>query len=121
MKRRVIEAITYPRMRLLATLDLENCPQCGIYNPVHPACRYCEQLEDCRWLTRNDEFSALTLRPMDELMEALVFCIDFVATECNLNDHNIGRCVCEACTWVRDARALLREYRGISASQRYAI
>lgn len=116
MRRQMIEAITYPRMLLMESLDADECPQNLYFNPSHPACQYCEQGEECYWLNHNDEFSILAQKPMEELFGALRFCIDFVDARCNYQDHNVVRCACESCTWVRKARRLAWEYRGLSVS-----
>ena len=113
MRRRIIEAITHPRMLLLHSLDLEDCEQHGYYNPVFPSCRNCEQREVCCWLNRNDEFSVLAARPLDQLFLSLQYCIDYVTARCSYEDHNVSRCACESCMWVRDAQRLAWEYRGL--------
>ena len=55
MRRRIIEELTYPRMMLLANLDVEECTQNQYFNPGDNACQRCEQGEECRWLNRNDD------------------------------------------------------------------
>ena len=116
MRRRIIEAITYPRMVLLESLDGDECPQNRYFNATHRACQFCEQGEECRWLNGNDEFSVLAEKPMDELFASLQFCIDFVDARCSRSGHNVARCPCESCSWVRQARRLAREYRGATVS-----
>ena len=112
MRRQMIEAITYPRMLLLDSLDAEECPQNLYFNPAHPGCKYCEQSEECYWLNHNDEFSVLAKKSTQDLFIALQFCIDFVDARCSYQDHNVGRCACESCSWVRSARKLAWEYQG---------
>jgi hypothetical protein len=111
MRRRIIEQLTYPRMLLLANLDTEECPQNRYFNSAHNACQHCEQGEECHWLNCNDEFSVLAQVPMETLLESLSFCIDYVDAESTRAYHNVRRCACESCTWVRKARRLAWEYR----------
>jgi hypothetical protein len=111
MRRQIIEALTYPRILLLANLGDDECPQNRYFNPAHPSCQHCDQGEECHWLECNDEFSVLALKPMGALYESLLFSIDYVDTQCSRANHNVRRCACESCHWVRKARRLAREYR----------
>ena len=117
MRRRIIEALTYPRILLLANLEVEECPQNRYFNPAHKACQHCEQGEECHWLNCNDEFSVLAQMPMETLFESLLFCIDYVDAQCSRIDHNVRRCVCDSCAWVRRARRLASEYRSSTHRQ----
>ena len=112
MRRQIIEAITYPRMLLLESLKIDECPQNLYFNSSDLTCMGCDKGEECSWLNRNDEFSALAMKPMADLMLVLDFCINFVEIRCADNEHNVGRCACESCTWVRKARRIVWEYRG---------
>jgi hypothetical protein len=111
MRRQILEALTYPRMVVLANLDGEECSQHLYFNPAHPSCQLCYQSEECRWLKGNDEFSVLAEKPMDALFESLLFGIEYVDVQCSRASHNVRRCACESCRWVRDARRLGRAYR----------
>ena len=110
MRRRIIEELTYPRMMLLGNLDVEECPQNQYFNPGDDACQRCEQGEECRWLNHNDEISVLARMPTEALLESMFFCIDYVGAQNTRANHNVRRCACESCTWVRTALRLAREY-----------
>ena len=116
MRRRIIEALTYPRITVLANLNAEECSQHLLFNLAHEECRYCEQSDECHWLNINDEFSVLMRKPMDLLFESLQFCIDYVDSQCTYANHNTRRCACESCHWVRSARRLTSEYRNVRRS-----
>jgi hypothetical protein len=109
MRRQIIEALTYPRILMLSNLDIEECPQNGYFNPAHPSCRYCGDGEECHWLNANDEFSVLATRPMPLLYESLIFSIEYVDAQSSGANHNVRRCACESCDWVRKARRLARD------------
>ena len=111
MRRRIIEALTYPRILLLANLEVEECPQNRYFNPAHRACQRCEQEKECHWLNCNDEFSVLAQMPMEMLLESLSFCIDYVDAQNTRAYHDVRRCACESCHWVRKARRLACEYK----------
>lgn len=110
MRQRIIDALSYPRIQVLANLDADECSQNLYFNPAHPTCRHCDQSEECRWLNRNDEFTMLSTKPVEALYESLLFCIDFVNAQCAYANHNVRRCECESCQWVRQARRLAWEY-----------
>ena len=111
MRRRIIEELTYPRMMLLVNLDVEECPQNQYFNPGDNVCQRCEQGEECRWLNRNDEISVLARMPMDVLLKSMFFCIDYIDAQNTRASHNVRRCACESCAWVRKARRLAWEYK----------
>lgn len=111
MRRPIIEALTYPRMLVMSNMDVEECPQNSYFNPADASCRHCTQAEECHWLTCNDEFSVLATKPIELLFESLLFGIDYVDDYCSRASHNVRRCACESCHWVRTARRLAWEYR----------
>ena len=116
MRRRIIEALTYPRIVLLANLDSEECPHDLFFKPAHEGCQDCEKGEECQWMNVNDEFSVLAQQPIDLLYESLQFCIGYVITHGTDASHNVRRCACESCYWVRGARRLATDYRNVRRS-----
>lgn len=110
MRRSIIEALTYPRILMTSQMDVGDCPMHRYFNPAHQSCQVCIQYEECIWLNSNDEFSVLLDKPMDVLFEAFVFSIEHVDAHVSSNKHNFRRCVCESCSWLRDARRLAWEY-----------
>ena len=108
---RVMEVLNYPRMLLVANMDGEDCPQNLFFNPGHKACLWCRQGEECRWLNRNDDFSILAEISTKELIESLLFCIDYVDAQSTYANHDVRRCACDSCNWVKNARKLVSEYR----------
>ena len=111
MRRQIIEALTYPRIMVLANLNGEECSQHLLFNLAHEGCRSCEQGDECHWLNINEEFSILAQKSMDSLYESLRFCIDYVDSQCARASHNARWCACESCHWVRSARRLASDYR----------
>ncbi len=118
MRQRIIEALTYPRMVLMSNLEGEECTQNRLFNASHESCQACEQGDECQWLNINDEFSVLVQKPMDSLYASLDFCIDYVEACCSNAHHNVPRCACESCDWVRRSRRLAMEYRNMKAALR---
>ena len=111
MRQRIIEALTYPRIVLLANMKLEECPHQLYFDHKDARCQNCEQGQECHWMNINDEFSVLARKPMDSLYESLKFCIDYVSAQRNHEGHNVKRCACESCQWVVSAQRLASDYR----------
>lgn len=106
MKRVIIEALTYPRMAMLSHMDAESCPLQLRFDSDHPECVLCSGANECHWLTRHNEFQILNDKPITQLYEALLFCVEFIGSRMTVDGHNVGRCACEGCSWIRDARHL---------------
>jgi len=114
MRQRIIEALTYPRIMLLASLDDDECPQHLYFNPSDEKCQLCEQGEECHWLNIHDEFSVLVQKPLHSLYESLQFCISYVNVQCGHAGHIVRHCACESCAWIRTARRLASDYRHVN-------
>jgi len=115
MRRRIIEALTYPRMLMISRMDAQNCPLNLYYSADHRACQICDQGEECRWMNRNDEFSMLAQQPIEVLFEAFEFSIDYVDAHISRDGHNFRYCTCDSCTWAKNARYLALRYKGKSS------
>jgi len=111
MRQKFIEAMTYPRMLMSSHIDASDCPMNRYFNPSHGSCQICEQGKECHWLNSNDEFSALVDQPMDALVAAFEFSVDYVDAYLSRENHSLRRCACENCCWLRDARRLIKKYQ----------
>ncbi len=116
MRRRIIEALTYPRMLMMSRIDLRDCPMNQFFSADQSICQTCNQGEECRWLNANDEFSVLAEQPIEALFAAFVISIDYVDAHIVRDGHNFRHCACETCTWAKEARHLVRRYKGQSLS-----
>lgn len=115
MRRRIIEALTYPRMLMMSRLDLRECPMNRYFTAGQHVCQRCEQAAECQWLNSNDEFSVLAEQPIEVLFEAFEFSIDYVDAHIARDGHNFRHCTCDTCSWAKDARYLVRRYKGQAA------
>lgn len=106
MKRTIIESMTYPRMMMLSHLDADRCPLHLRFDPSYQKCRGCDRRRECQWLTDHNEFQVLSEKPVEHLYGAMLFCIDFMESRSMLDGHNISRCACEGCMWIRDTKYL---------------
>jgi len=111
MKRIIIESLTYPRMAMLSQMEAGLCPLDFNFDAAVPTCRTCEHSRECQWLTGHDEFQALTEKPIQDLCEAVLFCVDYVESRSVSGRHNIRYCACESCDWLRDAKYLTQQIR----------
>jgi hypothetical protein len=111
MRTRIIEALTYPRLLMTSTIDIDNCPMHGYFDKTLDACLVCDKSNECLWLNNHDEFSVLARKPVEALYEAFSFSIDYVGAYVARQHHNPRRCACDTCDWLRDARHLVREYK----------
>ena len=111
MRQQFIEALTYPRMLMTSTIDVDTCPMHGYFQKSLDACLVCEKGVECLWLNNHDEFSVLARKPIEALFEAFMFSIEYVEAYVTRENHNLRRCPCETCQWLREARHLVREYR----------
>ena len=111
MRRTLIETLTYPRLVMHAEMDADNCPMHLFYVSSYPDCRACGKDTECRWLLEYDQFQFLAEQPVDKLHEAVHFCIDYIEKKVSSEQHNIRRCVCDSCSWLRQAAEIDREYR----------
>lgn len=109
IRRKMIETLAYPSMFVLSSLD-GGCLQHRYFNPRNPACQNCEAGEECHWLAGNSDVTVLAEKPMEQLYDALAFGIEYLDSQCSRAGHNVRRCACESCEWVRAARRLAREY-----------
>jgi hypothetical protein len=116
MRQRILKALTYPRILVMSNLDGEECLQNLNFNPEQEACQRCEQGEACHWLNCNDELTVVSKKPMATLYESLLFCIDYVDAHCTHASHNVRRCACESCHWVRSAHRIASDYRYVRRS-----
>ena len=116
MRLRILDTLTHSRLLMQANVDGQECPQNRNFNPEHQACQRCEQGEACHWLNCNDEITVASQKRMETLYESLLFCIDYVDAHCTHASHNVRRCACESCRWVRSARRVASDYRYVRRS-----
>lgn len=110
MRRRLIEALTYPRLFVLENLCLEDCPQKGRFDSSLDRCRNCGSGQECHWLSCLNDFDDLASKPIHTIHASLLYGISLIEA-CNERlQHDSEVCDCEACRWSRDAQELSREF-----------
>ena len=115
MRRRLIEALTYPRLFVLKDIGLEDCSHDSVFDPAWDRCRNCGLGQECHWLSSLNDFSDLANRPVHTLYGSLMYAIELIEMHIDKLQHDPRYCDCEACIWTRDARRLARAF-----NRRYA-
>ncbi|MFQ5994149.1 MAG: hypothetical protein ACE5K1_03565 [Acidiferrobacterales bacterium] len=115
IREQLIKTLAYPRYFVRNRLDLEDCPHSGFYAPGTKECLECDYEEECRWLFENEEFAALTRKPMSQLLEAVEFASAYIDARAKKSGHRVHRCHCVTCTWLREAQVLFDACVGCSA------
>ena len=110
MRRRLIEALTYPRLFVLKDIGLKDCPHDSIFDPAWDRCRNCGLGQECLWLSSLNDFSELSNKPIHTLHASLLYAIRLIETHVENLQHNTSYCDCEACSWTRDAQRLSRAF-----------
>jgi hypothetical protein len=111
MRERLISALAYPRSVVRGYLEPDDCPHNSSFDREDRRCLNCEFEMECMWLCNNDEFAALQLRPMEDLVDALEFSLDYVSQRISEPGHHSATCRCDACTWSREAGSLIETFR----------
>lgn len=107
MREKVLEMLAFPRLLVRSTIDLEDCRHAGNFTPGDFVCAACASQLECSWLYRNDAFSGLGEKSMDDLAKALDFAVDFVDASSFRSGHEpLTDCGCDICAWLDEARRL---------------
>ncbi len=110
----IIEMLTFPRLMALDSMELDGCPHEGQFEADSSRCKTCEYMYECTWLKSNEPFLALASSPVDELLNALRFAIDYVDSQNHRSGVARTFCVCKNCSWINSAKLLLKSTEGRS-------
>jgi hypothetical protein len=111
MRDELIAALAYPRSVVRDCVLPDDCPHNRFFDCEDHRCLNCEFEVECLWLCRNDEFAALRLRPLAELVDALEFSMGYVQRRIDEPRHNTAKCDCSTCAWSRQAEVLIDAFR----------
>jgi hypothetical protein len=110
MRRRLIEALTYPRLFVLETMSLGECPQDGRFDSSCDRCRSCDMGQECHWLSCLNNFDDLANKPIHTLHASLLYSINLIQASNEQMRHVFEGCTCESCNWLRSAEELSLEF-----------
>ncbi|MDH5326374.1 MAG: hypothetical protein OEZ68_11465 [Gammaproteobacteria bacterium] len=111
MKDKLIDALNYPRDYVKSGMNLRHCDHGGHYNKDDKDCAMCDTVEECLWLSRNDDCISIEQKPEHILLKSLMFPLDYIDLHLARAGHNVGLCSCEACAWLRNTEELVNEYQ----------
>lgn len=110
MRRRLIEALTYPRLFVLEKMDLDDCPRDGRFDAGCEKCRKCDLGQECHWLSCLNQFDELANKPIHTIHASLLYSINLIESYNRQPEHDADSCTCESCTWMREAQQLSQEF-----------
>jgi len=111
MRRKLIEALTYPRLFVLENIQRQDCPHDSLFDASSKRCHDCRLKQECHWMRCLDEFSNFASKPTYTLHASLLYSIKLIEASIEQTRHNPGACTCESCDWTRSARQLSREFQ----------
>lgn len=113
MRDELIAALAYPRTVVRDSIVPDDCPHNHSFDCKDRRCLNCEFEVECLWLCRNDEFAALSLRPLEGLVDDLEFSLGYIQRRINEPKHNSAYCRCATCAWSHETEALISAFRNM--------
>jgi len=110
VRRKLLEALTYPRLFVLDSIDLEDCPHENLFDSSCDHCHNCDLQQECHWLSCLNNFADFANKPTHTMNASLVYGLNLVEKRIKQTLRHPEPCTCEPCTWIRDARQLTLEF-----------
>lgn len=110
MRRRLIEALTYPRLFVLESMSLKDCPRNEGFDSSCERCRNCDLGQECHWMSCLNNFDDLASKPIHTIHASLLYSISLIEARNEQLQHDPNVCMCESCSWSRDAQELSQEF-----------
>lgn len=110
MRDRIIEALDYPRRLIRETVGGRDCPEDSRFDAGSLPCHCCDIRQECQWACCLDEFDDFAGKPDYTLNASLCYGIAMVESLRRRENHDTETCECEACSWLRSSRRLVKEF-----------
>lgn len=110
MRQQMIEALTYPRLLVLKSIEDRDCPHNSLFEALEERCFQCEIDKECHWVRCLNDFADFADKPDYTINASLRYSIGLVESMHNELHHDETLCTCEACSWIRHARHLTEEF-----------
>jgi len=110
-REKLLDLLVFARDEIQSLLDLENCSHGGWFAVEDERCQVCSSNQECVWLLHNDGVLPWTERSDADLLRALHFAVQLLDIYSRDREHNVQRCTCDACVWLRSARHYLANHR----------
>jgi len=101
--------LDYPRWIIEREVDFTNCRYDGRFESSDDACHSCHFGAACRWLNLRQP-APTDSDPLPELLHALDTAVVYLRSPDREHATHDRHCSCETCTWLRDAKSLLRQH-----------
>lgn len=119
MRRRLIEALTYPRSLVQEIIDERDCPHDSLFQATSERCHQCDMTRECHWANCLYDFSDFADKPDHTINASLRYGVKLVESLHGEGHHDKARDTCEACAWMHDARQLIEEFEALLAPNPY--
>ncbi len=113
----MIEALTFPRMYIIRSIDERRCIESGFFRADSASCHSCAIDKPCHWLSCHEKFSDLAKKPLFTIHASLLYCVDLIAAGVVARNHDEQSCTCEDCDWLREARLIIAAYNNSKEQQ----
>ena len=110
MRRRLLEALTYPRLFVLDGIGRQECLHDSLFDSCSDHCHDCDLRQECHWLSCLNNFAEFANKPDHTMHASLLYSIKMVQARSDESQHDVNACDCEPCTWTRSAQQLSREF-----------
>jgi len=110
MRRKLLEALTYPRLFVLDSIDHEDCPHESLFDSSCDRCHDCSLGRECHWMSCLNNFADFANKPTHTINASLLYSINLVQKRNENTLPHSKTCTCESCTWLRNAQQLTLEF-----------
>ena len=111
MRRQLLEALTYPRLVVLDSINRKVCQHDSLFDSSCDHCHSCDLQQECHWLSCLNDFSDFANRPTYTMNASLLYSIKLISSRNMETQGHDEACTCESCTWTRDAQQLTQEFQ----------
>ncbi|GLP97295.1 hypothetical protein [Paraferrimonas sedimenticola] len=106
-KSELIALLDFPRRKMLAMMELGECPHNGFFDLSDLRCQTCHQGSECRWVNHNDQCVDLDSKTLEDLQQQILKAADFIDASLDLDHQYRESCQCDNCRWLTKANKTL--------------
>lgn len=114
MRRRMLEALTYPRLCVLKKIVARECPHDSVFESSDERCQNCHLGRECHWLGCLNNFADFAAKPTYTIHASLLYGLSLIEANNERMQHDTAECTCESCTWARGAQQLTQAFQSLS-------
>lgn len=110
MRKEMLDALGFPRSLILNLIEERDCPHENLFDATSERCTRCDIGRECHWVTCLNDFSDFDDKPTYTINASLRYGVKLVVSQFEEFEHDDTSCSCESCSWLRNARALIRQF-----------